>query len=105
MVELPCTKSPYVGKKCAVIRFATTSGAADMQDNHVTGRRGSMTGKITLVLNAMGVIYRAADDVTELLVPFVREKGGLSDSYAIATLYTQASLGKLSADKFWDTIR
>lgn len=63
-----------------------------------------MTDRFVLVLDAMGVIYTAADDVAELLVPFVTERGGLSDSTAIQTLYTQASLGALSADEFWDAV-
>jgi hypothetical protein len=33
----------------------------------------------TLALDAMGVIYAAGDDVAELLCPFIREHGGLSD--------------------------
>jgi len=31
----------------------------------------------------MGVLYPAADDVAELLVPFVRGHGGLDDAGAI----------------------
>ena len=29
----------------------------------------------TLILDAMGVLYQAGDDVAELLVPFVRKHG------------------------------
>jgi len=29
----------------------------------------------TLVLDAMGVMYQPADDVADLLIPFVRAKG------------------------------
>lgn len=32
-----------------------------------------------LVLDAMGVIFRAADDVAELRVSFVREAGGVEN--------------------------
>jgi HAD superfamily hydrolase (TIGR01509 family) len=49
----------------------------------------------------MGVIYESADDVAELLVPFVSECGGTSDVAAIQREYIAASLGKISAARFW----
>lgn len=36
-----------------------------------------------VVLDAMGVIYSAADDVAELLIPFVRASGGTVDAEGI----------------------
>ena len=54
-----------------------------------------------LVLDAMGVMFRADDDVAELLIPFVRERGGSGDSAAIEAAYREASLGSISADDFW----
>ena len=58
-----------------------------------------------LVLDAMGVIYTAADDVAELLVPFVAERGGITDAAAIADQYTRASLGQMSAADFWHAVQ
>lgn len=52
-----------------------------------------------VVLDAMGVLFAAADDVAELLVPFVRTAGG--DSSAVETAYLHASLGGIDADTFW----
>ena len=57
-----------------------------------------------LVLDAMGVIYTAADDIAELLVPFVLENGGLSDGAFIADRYTCASLGEIEAPSFWQSV-
>ena len=57
-------------------------------------------GKI-LVLDAMGVIYQSCDDVEELLVPFIREKGSNVDKTIIENLYTRASLGEFSSEEFW----
>lgn len=54
-----------------------------------------------LVLDAMGVIFRAADDVAELLIPYIGERGGSTGSAAIETAYHEASLGRISADEFW----
>lgn len=57
--------------------------------------------KPILVLDAMGVIYRVGDDVADLLVPFVREKGGIEDASAIEAVYRAASLGRFDAQEFW----
>lgn len=54
-----------------------------------------------LILDAMGVIFQAGDDVAELLVPFVREKGGSVDAERIETAYREASLGHIDAAEFW----
>lgn len=51
----------------------------------------------------MGVLFDAADDVAELLVPFVREAGG-ADAQAVASAYLEASLGTISADAFWRAV-
>lgn len=51
----------------------------------------------------MGVIFSAADDVAELLIPFVREAGG-ADANAVASAYRAASLGILGADAFWRAV-
>ena len=42
-----------------------------------------------LVLDAMGVVYQSCDDVEELLVPFIREKGSNIDKKTIEYLYTR----------------
>ena len=54
-----------------------------------------------LVLDAMGVLFAAADDVAEILIPFIRSAGGESDARAIESVYMQASLGAIDADTFW----
>ena len=55
-----------------------------------------------LILDAMGVLYEAGDDVAELLVPFVG-KHGRSDlsAEAIDRDYVEASLGRMGPDAFW----
>ena len=52
-----------------------------------------------LVLDAMGVIFSAADDVAELLVPFVHGSGG--DASRVDSAYLEASVGAIDADEFW----
>lgn len=57
-----------------------------------------------LVLDAMGVIFKSADDVAELLVPFIVEKSESFDERAIHSAYLQASLGKIGPDEFWSRV-
>jgi HAD superfamily hydrolase (TIGR01549 family) len=54
-----------------------------------------------IILDAMGVIYSAKDDVQELLIPFVAEKGGIKDTSKIKEFYRSASLGQMPAREFW----
>lgn len=55
----------------------------------------------TLVLDAMGVLYASADDVAELLVPYLKAKGSSAPLEAIEDAYRRASLGELTAADFW----
>jgi HAD superfamily hydrolase (TIGR01509 family) len=57
-----------------------------------------------IVLDAMGVIFRAADDVAELLIPFVARNGGTADATIVAAAYIDASLGRIDADAFWQRV-
>jgi putative hydrolase of the HAD superfamily len=57
-----------------------------------------------VVLDAMGVVFRAADDVAEQLVPFVRSQGGVEDVGAIEAAYLDASRGSITADAFWSKV-
>lgn len=54
-----------------------------------------------IVLDAMGVIFQAADDVAELLIPFIADHGGIHDASAVESLYHDASLGMIGPDEFW----
>ncbi len=59
---------------------------------------------ITLVLDVMGVIFASADDVVELLQPFVAKRGGRSEFELVNDLYTKASLGRMTPDEFWRAV-
>jgi HAD superfamily hydrolase (TIGR01509 family) len=54
-----------------------------------------------VVFDAMGVLYSCADDVAELLVPFLRGKGCVLERHDITQLYRECSLGKMSSGDFW----
>ena len=60
-----------------------------------------MTRRRTVVLDAMGVIFRAKDDVAELLLPFVKRHNPSIDEEDLYTCYIQASLGHIDVDEFW----
>jgi HAD superfamily hydrolase (TIGR01509 family) len=60
---------------------------------------------IVLVLDAMGAIFQAGDDVAELLVPFVAHHGGLKDERAVGDLYDRASRGEMTAAQLWEGLR
>ena len=50
----------------------------------------------------MGVIYKAGDDVGELLIPFLRSKGCEKSEDEIENLYLECSLGNLTSREFWE---
>ena len=56
-----------------------------------------------VVFDAMGVLYSSADDVDELLVPYLRGHGCVLHRDEIAQLYEECSLGKMSSADFWRT--
>lgn len=55
----------------------------------------------TLILDAMGVLYKAGDDVAELLIPFVIAHDGDNDIHRIERAYMRASSGEITAEEFW----
>src|ERR1043166_1407853 len=63
-----------------------------------------MQGLKTVVLDAMGVIYRAGDDVADLLCPFIREHSGKCDDALVQALYLELSLGRISSPQFWERL-
>lgn len=54
-----------------------------------------------VVLDAMGVIYKAGDDVGELLIPFARRNGSDAPDSVIGELYLDCSLGDSTPKKLW----
>ncbi len=56
------------------------------------------------MLDAMGVIYQAGDDVNDLLIPYVRGKGCRMSDAGIEEIYTYCSLGRFTSSEFWRQI-
>ena len=57
-----------------------------------------------LALDAMGVIFQAADDVAELLIPFIAENSQDCNKTIIEAAYLDASLGTIDPDEFWNRV-
>ena len=54
-------------------------------------------------LDAMGVLYRSADDMRELLVPFVQARAARADE-EIHELYRRCSRGEFSSAHLWESL-
>ena len=70
-----------------------------------TNTDNSPTQKEHLVLDAMGVIYQAGDDVEELLIPFIKKNNGITNKKEIEKQYYKASMGEISSKKFWESVQ
>ncbi len=60
--------------------------------------------RVAVVLDAMGVVYQPADDLRDLLVPFVRSKGCRKSATSISRLYKAASRGTMTSAELWDRL-
>lgn len=54
-----------------------------------------------VVLDAMGVLYQDGDEVTRLLVPYLRSKGCAETPDVIRTVYRSCSRGEFGTDDLW----
>jgi len=54
-----------------------------------------------VVFDVMGVIFEEADDVANLLIPFIERECGYTRRDEIQRRYREASLGLISARDFW----
>lgn len=81
--------------------FAQTFGTVgDMSPVPATLDRDAID---VVAFDAMGVLYSSANDVDELLVPYLRTHGCVLTRPEITQLYRECSLGKMSSADFWAT--
>jgi HAD superfamily hydrolase (TIGR01509 family) len=57
-----------------------------------------------IALDAMGVLYRSGDDITELMVPYARAHGSRLEPQRMYELYVECSLGAMSSAELWDRL-
>jgi putative hydrolase of the HAD superfamily len=55
-----------------------------------------------IVFDAMGVIFEESDDILNLLVPFLHQRGFALDAENVHAIYRRASLGEISSREFWN---
>jgi putative hydrolase of the HAD superfamily len=73
-----------------------------LEDRAADGR-ATLRSRV-MVLDGLGVIFRSADQVSELLVPFVRERGCSQPEAAIREAYVSCSLGENSSRELWRSL-
>jgi HAD superfamily hydrolase (TIGR01509 family) len=54
-----------------------------------------------VALDAMGVLYESADDVSELLIPYARAHGSRLAQDRLEQIYVECSLGRMTSAQFW----
>jgi len=57
-----------------------------------------------IVFDAMGVIFEESDDIVNLLVPFLHQRGFALDAESVHAAYRRASLGEISPREFWNIL-
>ena len=57
-----------------------------------------------VIFDMMGVIFEVADDVNDLLVPYIQGRDSSLSSKRIDELYTKASLGRISSYDLWSQL-
>jgi HAD superfamily hydrolase (TIGR01509 family) len=57
-----------------------------------------------IALDAMGVIYRSADDVTDLLIPYARAHESSLEPQRILEFYVECSLGRMTSAELWECL-
>ena len=57
-----------------------------------------------VALDAMGVLYREADDVGRVLIPFIREHGSPMPNEDIEARVRQVVLGRMTTAEFWRAV-
>jgi len=57
-----------------------------------------------VIFDMMGVIFEVADDVNELLVPFIQRRDSSVSCEIVNELYRKASLGEISSSDFWSQL-
>jgi FMN phosphatase YigB (HAD superfamily) len=91
-VTIPAVQSlaSLAGRSLVLVSIGASIGGS-------TARRGIRF----VVFDAMGVLYKAADDVEELLIPYLRERRCRLADNEIAELYRRCSLGEFGSAEFW----
>ena len=107
-IVAPVARSTVAGPAPAPPRNVASVPPAAAAGARSEGERPAAPGQKRIqvvVLDAIGVLYREADDVESLLIPFVRDHGGVDDPLVIRAHYVDASLGHHTTRELWSLLR
>ena len=57
-----------------------------------------------IVFDAMGVIFEVGNDVDNLLIPYIQARNPEASAKHIRSAYHRASLGQMTAQRFWQQV-
>ena len=77
---------------------------ANTGDDRTIGQPVEAARYRVIALDAMGVIYRSADDVTDLLIPYARSLGCRLEDDRILQAYVECSLGAMTSSELWEQL-
>lgn len=79
-------------------------GQAAAAGRSVAHLEGNDIAPRLVALDGMGVLYREGDDIHQLLVPFVRERGSGATIDEIVSRARNLSLGRITTAEFWAAV-
>jgi len=91
------------GHRSASVTGSTTGETAGAEASRPATSSAGRTLRL-VVLGGIGVVWDPGNDPEGLLVPFVRDQGGVVDPSEVADRYRAASLGHLSSGEFWTAV-
>ena len=94
---------PTGGHRSASVTGSTTGETAGAEASRPATSSAGRTLRL-VVLGGIGVVWDPGNDPEGLLVPFVRDQGGVVDPSEVADRYRAASLGHLSSGEFWTAL-
>ncbi len=96
----PSAKGP--GKESSEQRSLVAE--SDDDPDEVAAAQEEATGPAVVALDGMGVLYREGQDISEILLPFVREMGSEVTSDEIVSRARSLSLGRITPADFWKLV-
>lgn len=76
----------------------------DSDEAEVSEDESGPDNPTVIALDGMGVLYRDGDDINQLLVPFVRERGSEVTHDEIVSKARLISLGRITPSEFWQAV-
>ncbi|MFV0525179.1 MAG: HAD family hydrolase [Acidimicrobiales bacterium] len=88
-------------RRTSAVTARTTSPTPAAPATLPDATEGAVSRARVMALDGHGVLYREADDVGNVLIPFVRERGTSVPDEEIVARARQLRLGRLTSAEFW----